>query len=56
MGRGNKHGFDFGSDKRDATGFMNKVRKKSLKVPGVGAYNITKGDKVVTLGLSKGWK
>ena len=36
--------------------FISQAVKKNRGKPGVGAYHIEKSDKVVTRGLSKGWK
>ena len=38
------------------TNFAEEISNKKKFVPGIGKYDITKADKVVTLGVSRGWK
>ena len=36
--------------------FAETISARKKNIPGVGKYDVTKSDKIVTLGLSKGWK
>ena len=43
-------------DALSTTGFISKVRKRSQKIPGPGAYNIQKAYNMTTMGAARGWK
>ena len=46
----------FSVPKVKANSFIDQEIKKHNIVPGVGNYDFTKADKVLTAGASKGWK
>ena len=47
--------YKFSKNKGENT-FIDRAVKQRKKVPGVGTYDITKADKVLSLGASRGWK
>ena len=46
----------FSFEKSVRSGALEKKLNREKKWPGVGAYDIRKADRIMTLGFSRGWK
>lgn len=47
---------NYSISKTKKNNFAEDISNKKKNIPGVGKYDISKADKIVTLGASKGWK
>lgn len=47
---------NYSISKGKKSNFADEISTRKLKIPGVGKYDVTKADKLVTMGLSKSWK
>lgn len=47
---------NYSISKTKKNNFAEEISNKKKNIPGVGKYDVSKADRIVTLGASKGWK